>query len=92
VYGYRKVSDDLRELGEQRGINRAHRLFVEFADRSFNFPGARWLSGMTHFGHVRSWPNSLEKLSTATRPEHTARTVDATNRAMAGDFGVCGCQ
>jgi putative transposase len=26
VYGYRKVSDDLRELGEQCGINRLHRL------------------------------------------------------------------
>ena len=26
VYGYRKVSDDLRELGEQCGVNRVHRL------------------------------------------------------------------
>jgi putative transposase len=26
VYGYRKVSNDLRELGEQCGINRVHRL------------------------------------------------------------------
>jgi putative transposase len=26
VYGYRKVSDDLRGFGEQCGINRVHRL------------------------------------------------------------------
>jgi putative transposase len=26
VYGYRKVSDDLRELGEQCGVNRVNRL------------------------------------------------------------------
>jgi putative transposase len=26
VYGYRKVSDDLRDLGEQCGINRVHRI------------------------------------------------------------------
>ena len=26
VYGYRKVSDDLRDLGEQCGINRGHRI------------------------------------------------------------------
>jgi len=26
VYGYRKVSDDLRDSGEQCGINRVHRI------------------------------------------------------------------
>jgi putative transposase len=26
VYGYRKVSNDLRDLGEQCGINRVHRI------------------------------------------------------------------
>jgi hypothetical protein len=34
VYGYRKVSDDLRELGEQCGINRVHRLMRSAAIRS----------------------------------------------------------
>ncbi|GGC25345.1 transposase [Pseudoduganella buxea] len=34
VYGYRKVSDDLRELGEQCGINRVHRLMRSAGLRS----------------------------------------------------------
>ena len=34
VYGYRKVSDDLRELGEQCGINRVHRLMRSAGIRS----------------------------------------------------------
>jgi putative transposase len=34
VYGYRKVSDDLRELGEQCGINRVHRLMRSAVIRS----------------------------------------------------------
>ncbi len=34
MYGYRKVSDDLRELGEQCGINRVHRLMRSAGLRS----------------------------------------------------------
>ena len=34
MYGYRKVSDDLRELGEQCGINRVHRLMRSAGIRS----------------------------------------------------------
>jgi len=34
VYGYRKVSDDLRELGERCGINRVHRLMRSAGIRS----------------------------------------------------------
>ena len=34
VYGYRKVSDDLRELGEQCGVNRVHRLMRSAGIRS----------------------------------------------------------
>ena len=34
VYGYRKVCDDLRELSEQCGINRVHRLMRSARIRS----------------------------------------------------------
>jgi putative transposase len=34
VYGYRKVSDDVRELGQQCGINCVHRLMRSAGIRS----------------------------------------------------------
>ncbi|XKM07311.1 IS3 family transposase [Massilia atriviolacea] len=41
VYGYRKVSDDLRELGEACGINRVHRLMRSAGTRSQTGYGKR---------------------------------------------------
>ena len=41
VYGYRKVSDDLRELGEACGINRVHRLMRSAGIRSQTGYGKR---------------------------------------------------
>ncbi|MBZ2210120.1 IS3 family transposase [Massilia soli] len=41
VYGYRKVSDDLRELGETCGINRVHRLMRSAGIRSQTGYGKR---------------------------------------------------
>jgi RHS repeat-associated protein len=38
------------------------------------------------------FPTSLEKESIARQPGHTKNTVDAMNRAMAGDLGGCGCE
>lgn len=34
MYGYRKVPDDLRDLGEQCGINRVHRIMRDAGLRS----------------------------------------------------------
>jgi putative transposase len=47
VYGYRKVADDLRDLGEQCGINRVHRIMraaglhsqTEYGKRGFKRSG-----------------------------------------------------
>lgn len=41
VYGYRMVSDDLRELGERCGINRVHRLMRSAGIRSQTGYGKR---------------------------------------------------
>lgn len=41
VYGYRKVSDDLRELSETCGINRVHRLMRSAGIRSQTGYGKR---------------------------------------------------
>jgi putative transposase len=41
VYGYRKVSDDLRDLGEQCGINRVHRIMRAAGLRSQTGYGKR---------------------------------------------------
>jgi putative transposase len=56
VYGYRKVSDDLRELGEQCGINRVHRLMrlagirsqTGYAKRKYKRGGAPSLVAPNH--------------------------------------------
>jgi putative transposase len=46
VYGYRKVSDDLRELGERCGINRVHRLMRSAGIRSqTGYSKRKWKSG-----------------------------------------------
>jgi RHS repeat-associated protein len=52
----------------------------------------KWHGAMHDGSKHGPWPSSLENLSVASRPEHTTQTVDAMNRAMAGDLGVCGCQ
>ncbi len=41
VYGYRKVNDDLRELGETCGVNRVHRLMRSAGIRSQTGYGKR---------------------------------------------------
>lgn len=41
VYGYRKVSDDLRDLGEQCSINRVHRIMRAAGLRSQTGYGKR---------------------------------------------------
>lgn len=56
VYGYRKVSDDLREQGEQCGINRVHRLMrsaglrsqTGYAKRKYKRGGAPSLMAPNH--------------------------------------------
>ncbi|GGY76974.1 hypothetical protein GCM10007388_07180 [Pseudoduganella plicata] len=56
MYGYRKVSDDLRELGEQCGINRVHRLMrsagigsqTGYAKRKYKRGGAPSLVAPNH--------------------------------------------
>jgi putative transposase len=56
VYGYRKVCDDLRELGEQCGINRVHRLMrcagirsqTGYAKRKYKRGGAPSLVAPNH--------------------------------------------
>jgi putative transposase len=46
VYGYRKVSDDLRDLGERCGINRVHRIMRSAGLRSQTGYGKRkWKGG-----------------------------------------------
>jgi putative transposase len=61
VYGYRKVSDDLRELGEQCGINRVHRLMrsagirsqTGYAKRKYKRGGAPSLVAPNHLAPVQ---------------------------------------
>jgi len=63
VYGYRKVSDDLRELDEQCGINRVHRLM-----RSI---GIHWKTGYAKRKYKRGGAASL------VAPNHLQRQFDA---------------
>jgi len=59
VYGYRKVSDDLRELSEQCGINRVHRLMrsagicsqTGYATRKYKCGGTPSLVAQNHLQH-----------------------------------------
>ena len=58
VYGYRKVSDDLRELGEACGINRVHRLMRSAGLRSQTGYGKRKLNRHEFARHPRAFQNT----------------------------------
>jgi putative transposase len=64
VYGYRKVSDDLRDLGEQCGINRVHRIMR-----------AAGLRSQTGYGKRRFKRGSLPSV---VAPNHLQRQFDVT--------------
>jgi putative transposase len=64
VYGYRKVSDDLRDLGEQCGINRVHRIMRAAGRRS-----------QTGYGKRRFKRGGLPSV---VAPNHLQRQFDVT--------------
>ena len=64
MYGYRKVSDDLRELGEQCGINRVHRIMRAASLRS-----------QTGYGKRRFKRGGLPSV---VAPNHLQRQFDVT--------------
>lgn len=64
VYGYRKISDDLRDLGEQCGINRVHRIMRAAGLRSQTGYGKRLFK--------RGGPPSV------VAPNHLQRQFDVT--------------
>ena len=64
VYGYRKVSDDLRDLGEQCGINRVHRIMR-----------AAGLRSQTGYGKRRFKRGGS---SSVVAPNHLQRQFDVT--------------
>lgn len=74
VYGYRKVSDDLRELGERYGINRVHRIMRSASLRS-----------QTGYGK-HEWKGGSAPSVVA--PNHLQRHFDALepNRAWVTDI------
>jgi transposase InsO family protein len=65
VYGYRKVSDDLRELGEQCGINRLHRLMrsagIRSQKRKYKRGGAPSLVAPNHQFSSYDWRDFLDE-------------------------------
>jgi len=64
VYGYRKVSDDLRDLGEQCGINRVHRIMR-----------AAGLHSQTGYGKRRFKRGGVPSV---VAPNHLQRQFDVT--------------
>jgi putative transposase len=74
VYGSRKVSNDLRKLGEQRGINRVHRLM--------RLAGIRSQTGYARRKYKRNGAPAL------VAPKHLLRQFDAQepNRVWATDI------
>lgn len=64
VYGYRKVSDDLRDLGEQCGINRVHRIMR-----------AAGLRSQTGYGKRRFKRSGVPSV---VAPNHLQRQFDVT--------------
>jgi putative transposase len=64
VYGYRKVSDDLRDLGEQCGINRVHRIMR-----------AAGLGSQTGYGKRRFKRGGIPSV---VEPNHLQRQCDVT--------------
>jgi putative transposase len=64
VYGYRKVSDDLRDLGEQCGINRVHRIMR-----------AAGLGSQTGYGKRRFKRGGIPSV---VAPNHLQRQCDVT--------------
>lgn len=99
VYGYRKVSDDLRELGEQCGINRVHRLMrsagirsqTGYAKRKYKRGGAPSLVAPNHLQRQfdvpepnRVWVTAITYIRTYEGWLYLAVVLDLFSRQAVG--------
>ncbi|OEZ65078.1 IS2 transposase TnpB [Janthinobacterium sp. HH103] len=99
VYGYRKVSDDLRELGEQCGINRVHRLMrsagirsqTGYAKRKYKRGGAPSLVAPNHLQRQfnveepnRVWVTDITYIRTYEGWLYLAVVLDLFSRQVVG--------
>jgi putative transposase len=99
VYGYRKVSNDLRELGEQCGINRVHRLMrsagirsqTGYAKRKYKRGGAPALVAPNHLQRQfdvqvpnRVWATDITYIRTHEGWLYLAVVLDLFSRQVVG--------
>ena len=92
MYGYRKVSDDLRELGEQCGINRVHRFMrsagirsqTGYAKRKYKRGGAPSMVALIIYSASSTSKNRIAYIRTYEGWLYLAVVLDLFSRQVVG--------